>query len=245
MVRFIVLVLSLTLFAEVGSSQSISANKGSEPERVKPVVNVQDQPGTPLKISKVETKWATPDQQILELYVVVENVSDLEIRSYAWRIDKADGSPDKDGCFMYNIQSPGKILQPGDSDGRSTWRRFPLDGPTPNISLSVDFVEFGNGTWGVDKCHSAETLSGLRAGALAAKDKFAQIRHQVGRKDLINLLKQDALILEAPDGHSSVWVDAFREGVRRLFEKLRRANEEGGLPEVERVVQLPFDASGK
>ena len=152
MVRFIVLVLSLTLFAQVGSSQSNSPNKGSEPERVKPVVNVQDQPGAPLKIAKVETKWATPDQQILELYVVVENVSDVEIRSYAWRIDKADGAKDKDGCFMYDIQPPGKLLQPGDSDGRSTWRRFPVDDPTPSITLSVDFVVFGNGTWGVGIC---------------------------------------------------------------------------------------------
>lgn len=157
MVRFILLVLSLTLFTEVGSSQSVSPHKGSEPERPKPVVNVQDQPGTPLKISTVETKWATPDQQILEIYVLLENVSDLKIRSYAWRIDNADGSQSKDGCFMYSIQPPAKILQPGDSDGRSTWRRFPVDGSTASIMLSVDFVEFDNdSTWGVNFCRSVE-----------------------------------------------------------------------------------------
>ena len=38
--------------------------------------------------------------------------------------------------------------------------------------------------------------------------------------------------------------EAFRDGVRRLFEKLKRAKEEGGLLEVERVFKLPFDASG-
>lgn len=242
MVRFMLLLLSLTLFAEVGNSQSTSPNK--EPERVKPVVTVQDQPGAPLKIISVETKWATPDFQILEFYVGVENVSELEIRSYGWRLDKGDGSQEKD-CFMYNLPLPGKILKKGDSDGKSTWRKFPLENPTPSISLSVDFVEFSDGsTWGADFCRSAETLSGLRAGALAAKDKFAQVRHQVDGKGLINLLKQDALKVEAPDGHSSVWVDAFRDGVRRLFDKLRSANQEGGLPEVERVIQLPFDAAG-
>ena len=243
MVRFILLLLSLTLFADVGNSQSTSPNK--EPERVKPVVTVQDQPGAPLKIASTETKWATPDYQILEIYVRVENVSEQKISSYGWRID-TDGSQNKDGCFMYNLPSPHKILQPGDSDGKSTWRKFPVDSPTPSISLSVDFVEFadGGGTWGLDICRSAEALSGLRAGALAAKERFAQTRLQDGEQGLISLLKQDVLVLEAPAGHSTAWVEAFREGVRRLFEKLRRAKEEGGLLEVERVFKLPFDASG-
>ena len=243
MVRFILLLLSLTLFVDVGISQSTSPNK--DPERVKPVISVQDQPGTPLKISTVETKWATPDYQILEIYVGVENVGELEIRSYGWRLDKGDGSQDKDGCFMYNLPSPHKILKKGDSDGKSTWRKFALDSPTPSISLSVDFVEFSDGsTWGADFCRTAETLSGLRAGALAARERFAQTRLQDGDNGVIGLLKQDVLVLEAPVGHSTAWVEAFREGVRRLFEKLRRAREEGGLLEVERVFKLPFDASG-
>jgi len=244
MVRYIFLVLSLTLFAEVGRSQSISGNTGSE--RPKPVVNVQEQPGQPLKITAT-TKWTSaPDQQMLEIYVVVENASELEIRSYAWRLGTMDGSQNNDACLLHNRLSFVKILGPGDSDGKSTWRRIPLDSPSPNLDLSLDFVEFANGsTWGSDTCKSAERLSGLRAGVLAVKDKFAKIQNENRGKDLINLLKQDVPIIEAPDGHSSVWVDGFRDGVRSLFEKLRRANEEGGLPEVERILQLPFDGSGK
>jgi hypothetical protein len=121
MARFIFLVLSLTLFAGVGSSQSPA---GSQPDRPKPVINLQEQPGAPLKIT-VETKWATSDAQMLELYVMVENVSDLEIRSYAWRTEMRDGK-NNDGCLLHNAKSPGKFLQPGDADGKSTWRRFPL-----------------------------------------------------------------------------------------------------------------------
>jgi hypothetical protein len=242
MVRYIFLVLSLTLFAEVGHSQ-IPGNTG--PERPKPVVNVQEQPGQPLKIT-ASTKWTSaPDQQMLEIYVVVENVSDLEIRSYAWRLGKAD-SQNSDACLLHNRLSFVKILGPGDSDGKSTWRRIPLDSPSPNLDLSLDFVEFGNGSsWGGDICKSAERLSGLRAGVLAVKDKFAKIQSENRGRDLINLLKQDIAIIEVPDGHSSVWTDGFRDGVRSLFERLRRANEEGGLPEVEHVLQIPFDASVK
>lgn len=244
MVRFILLILSLTFFAEVGSAQPISANQG--PERQKPVVNIQEQPGAPLKISSALTKWATPDQQMLEIYVVVENVSETEIRSYAWRLAPPDGSENKDACFSYNIQSPGKILKPGDSDGKSTWRRIPLDSPLPNIDLSVDSAELANGTmWGLDSCRSSERLNGLRAGALAAKDIFAKIGDENRGKAILNLLKADTPNIEVPDGHSPLWADGFRDGLRQLFDKLRMANEQGGLPEVERVLQLPFDASGK
>ena len=243
MVRFIFLVLSLTVFAAVGSAQSIPANTG--PERQKPVVNIQEQPGAPLKISSAMTKWATPDQQILEIYVVVENVGEQEIRSYAWRIGTPDGSENKDACFIYNIQSPGKILKPGDSDGRSTWRRIPLDSPSLNIDLSVDSADLSNGTWGLDSCRSSDRLSGLRAGALAAKDKFTNIQDPDRGRGILNLLKAGTPVIEVPDGHSPLWAEGFRDGVRMLFEKLRMANEQGGLPEVERALQLPFDASGR
>ena len=148
MVRFIFLVLSLTLFAHAGNAQS-----NPEPERPKPVINIQEQPGTPLKISSVLTKWATPDQQSLELYVVVENVSDYEIRGYVWRVSTADGSEIKDPCFSQHSESyGGKILKPGESDGKSTWRRFPIDSPLPNLDLTMDFVVSANGTWGPDTC---------------------------------------------------------------------------------------------
>ena len=111
MLRFILLVISLALFTEVGSSQSRSTNKGSEPERPKPVVNVQDQPDTPLKISSVLTKWTRSEQKMLEIYVLVENVTDLKIVSYAWKLERTSGSQNKDDCFMYNLPSPGRILQ--------------------------------------------------------------------------------------------------------------------------------------
>jgi hypothetical protein len=60
---------------------------------------------------------------------------------------------------------------------------------------------------------------------------------------LTNLLKLETPILAAPEGHSPVWVEGFHGGVRTLFERVRKADEEGGLPEVERVLLLPFDAS--
>jgi hypothetical protein len=238
MVRCIFLVFSLTLFADSGSSQP------REPDRLKPVLSVQEPPNTPLKLT-VTTRWATPDAQSLEIHVVAENVSDLEIRTYMWCIDKKEGSKENDNCLLWSIDSGGKILRPRDSDGKSTWRRIPLDSPLHNIEISLDFVQFTNGSfWGSDTNELAEKLRGFRAGMLAVKDKITKIQNETNGRGLINLLKQDALDIETPDGHSSAWLDGFRDGVRVLFEKLRRANEEGGLPEVDRVLKMPFGAPG-
>lgn len=247
MVHYVFPVLALTLFAAVANSQSLSVSGPSQntsmAERQKPAVNVQQRTGTPLRIS-LKTKWATSDEQMLEIYAVVENVSDLEIGAYALRSSAADSTQNSGACLLHNIQSPGKILRPGNSDGKSMWRRIALDRPSSDIELSLDFVEFANGsTWGVDVCQSAERLSGLRAGALAAKDKLAKMLDQNNGKALINMLKFDAPILEAPEDHSPVWVEGFQGGVRTLFERVRKANDEGGPPEAERVLRLPFDAS--
>lgn len=248
MVRYIFLVLGLTLFAEIASSQSLAVGGRPETapaaERMKPAVNVQEQAGMPLRISSLKTKWATSDEQMLEIYTVVENVSDVAIRAYALRSGTADGVESTGACLLHSTQSPGKILRPGDSDSKSTWRRIPPDSPSSNIDLSLDFVEFANGsTWGIDACQSIEKLSGLRAGATAAKDKLAKMLGQNNDRALSNLLKLDAPILEPPEGHSAVWVESFQGGVRTLFERVKKANEEGGLPEAERVLRLPFDAS--
>jgi hypothetical protein len=232
MVRCIFLVLSLTLFADAGRSQPV------EPDRLKPVVNVQEPPNTPLKLT-VTTRWATPDAQSLEIHVVVENVSELEIRTYMWCIDKKEESENNANCLLWNTESGGKILRPRDSDGKSTWRRIPLDSPLNNIEISLDFVQFADGSfWGTDTNEFAEKLRGFRAGALAVKDKFAKIQNETDGKGLIDLLKLDTLEIEVPRDHSSAWMDGFRDGVRSRFEKLKKAYEQNGLPEVKR--QLVF-----
>jgi hypothetical protein len=220
MVRCIFLVLSLTLFADVASSQPPSA---AEPLRLKPVINVQEPPNTPLKLT-VTTRWATPDAQSLEIYVVAENLSELEIRTYMWCIDKKAGSQNNANCLLWSIETGGKIIRPGDSDGKSTWLRIPLDSPKSNIEISLDFVQFTNGSfWGTDTNEFAERLRGFRAGSLAVKNKIAKIQNETDGRGLIDLLKLDALNIEAPKDHSSAWRYGFEDGVRTVFEKLRKS----------------------
>ena len=235
MVRYVFLLLILTLSAEVGSSQSPSSPKNSEPDRLKPVINVQQPPDAPLKLT-VTTRWATPDAQSLEIFVVAENTSDFEIRTYVWCIDKKEGSRNDENCLLFSVDTGSKIIRPGESDGKSTWRRIPLDNPPISIEIALDFVQFTNGNfWGSETSELAERLRGFRAGTLAVKEKFAKTQNETG---LLEILKLDALNIEAPEGHSSAWRDGFRDGVSTFFERLQKANKEGGLPEVIRVLQM-------
>lgn len=70
------------------------------------------------------------------------------------------------GCFFNNIERAAKILQTNQSIGQSTWRPVPASDAETPVELTLDFVEFADGTgWGADSCQAAERLGGLRAGA--------------------------------------------------------------------------------
>jgi hypothetical protein len=151
------------------NTQQLPSDNGS---REKPAVKVQEMPDAPLRLS-VETKWATPDQQMLEVYFKVTNVGSRPVRAYAVRVNHGAEAQEDGGCSLNDTEKAGKILQPNQSAGRSTWRPVPLSDTQTSIDLTLDFVEFSDGsTWGVDSCQSAERLGGLRAGARAAKLRF-------------------------------------------------------------------------
>lgn len=211
--------------------------------REKPAVNVQATADAPLRIS-AETKWATSDQQMLEVYFIVKNIGRKPVRAYTVRVSHGTEMEEGDGCFLNSIERVGKILQPDHSAGRSTWRPVPLSGFQPAIDLALDFAEFTDGsTWGVDSCQSVERLSGLRAGARAAKLQFKRKLNEKGVDALLKDLYTDDPDLALPEGHSDAWKAGFRGAVSSLRERIRQANEEGGPPEIEAALQRPFDAS--
>jgi hypothetical protein len=181
---------------------------------------------------------------MLEVYFSVTNVGSRPVRAYAVRVTHGAETQDGGGCFLNNIEKAGKILQPNQSVGRSTWRPVPeSDAQTP-VDLTLDFVEFADGgVWGVDSCQSAERLAGLRTGARAAKQRFKKKLDEKGIDTLLTQLYTNDPDLAPPEGHSDAWKAGFRGAINSLRERIRRANEEGGLPEVEATLKGPFDAS--
>lgn len=246
--RQLVLAVSVALIAAVtaqsqSTEQSTQAAPSDNAVREKPAVKVQEMPDAPLRLS-VETKWATPDQQMLEVYFKVTNVGSRPVRAYAVRVSHGVEAQQDGGCSLNDTEKAGKILQPNRSAGRSTWRPVPLSDTQTSIDLTLDFVEFSDGsTWGVDSCQSAERLSGLRAGAHAAKLRFKKKLDESGIDTLLAQLYANDPDLAPPEGHSDAWKAGFRGAINTLRERVRQANVEGGLPDVEAALQRPFDAS--
>lgn len=234
--------VALSLTAAV-SAQSQSTDQSTQAVRERPAAQVQEASGAPLLLS-VQTKWATGDQQMLEVYFTAKNTGSRPVRAYAVRVSHGVEGQEGGGCFLNNIEKAGKILQPNQSVGRSTWRPVPESDPQTPIDLTLDFVEFADGTvWGSDSCQSAERLAGLREGARAARLRFKRKLDDKGIDTFVSQLYANDPDLAPPEGHSDVWKAGFRGAINSLREKVRKANEDGGLPEVEAALKRPFDAS--
>lgn len=241
--RFAVAIAVLLVAVATGRSQSVEQSLQDAPAREKPATRVQELAGAPLRLS-VETKWAAPDREMLEVYFTVTNVGSSPVRAYAVRVARGVETHEGGGCFFNNIEKAAKVLQPNQSVGRSTWRPVPAADAEIPVELTVDFVEFADGTvWGADSCQGAERLGGLRAGARAAKAHFKKKLNEKGVVALVKKLYDDDPALAPPEGHSDAWNAGFRGAVNSFRERIRQANVEGGGPEVEAALQRPFDAS--
>lgn len=239
----VLLAAACCLAAAVAAAQS---PQGYQPgaqaaEREKPAVKVREQPGAPMAV-RVETKWVDERQEGLELYLVVTNAGQRPVRAYTVRVLGTDGG--EGGCVFNSIEKRGKILQPGRARGQSTWRGIPLSEAHPEINVELDFVEFDDGgRWGVDTCQSADFLEGSRAGGRAAKREFKKKLDADGLDALLRHINAEDLSLAPPEGRSDAWKNGFSAGVHSLRERVRRADEDGGEPDVQDALRRPFDAS--
>ena len=225
------------------ADQSMQAAAPDRAAREKPAAKVQELADAPLSLS-VKTKWATPDQEMLEVYFTVTNVGSRPVRAYAVRVARGVETGEGGGCFFNNIEKAGKILQPNQSIGQSTWRPVPASDADTPVELTLDFIEFADGTvWGADGCQTAERLGGLRAGARAAKAHFKKKLAEKGIDALVKRLYVDDPALAPPEGHSDAWKAGFRGAINTYRERIRQANVEGGLPQVEDTLQRPFDTT--
>jgi hypothetical protein len=195
--------LAAVMLSLAASARAPEEGPGQTPEP--PRVLVEEQPGSPLRILSVATKWATPARTGVELYVTVENVGGKAVSAYATR-DAAAGRPDEGPqgwrmCLLISAQSPGKALRPGRSEGRSTWTGYD---PSARLRRVVDFVEFTDGsTWGEDLCGATRGLAAGRAGAREARRRLREVFEGGGADAVVESLK--AMKVSPPEGLEDEW----------------------------------------
>ena len=81
------------------SPQAAASDRGA---REKPAAQIQESADAPLSLS-VQTEWATPDREMLEVYFTVKNVGSRPVRAYAVRV--ARGVETQEGAAVSSTTS--------------------------------------------------------------------------------------------------------------------------------------------
>src|SRR5436853_7386696 len=124
-----------------------------------PLISIQPQPNAPLSLLVVKSDSATAHNPEFDLTVM--NTSDKAIRAYAIRYDTVSAQSRPGGLELTNKQGPGAILRPGRSETMDIGGGVYQADDINRIIVSVDFVEFDEGSnWVPDTYKSAERLDG-------------------------------------------------------------------------------------
>ena len=191
-------------------------------------LTVKSQPDSPVSIRTARIIFDDPHQPGFE-YTIVNN-NDKPIRAYTIRQD--------DGLTGSNLSMLNLPLQPGQSaweaSGNTTYSE-----PVQAIRLSVDFVEFTDGTaWGPDTTRSSQRLAGIRAGMSVERNRLLTIFNDDGIAKLISDLDAE-LEINPPQGNSPEWSEGFRTGTVQYRARLRRTRKQGGTPSLESILRQP------
>jgi len=193
---------------------------------------------------------------MIQIYVVVKNVSNQLVRMYVTRRGIESNTSPK-AC----LGPPGRFgrgLQPGQQAGTISWQGVSNSDPAP--AVWIDFVELSDGTrWGADECQKGERLDGERAGMRVQRDQLLKILRDKGADALMEFIKEKAEANRRaserreqpvfpdppPMGHSRNWEEAFSEGAREMVRRVVDAEHDWGADEIEHVLLRPIEPSQK
>ncbi len=194
-----------------------------------PTIVARNEPGSPLVISAERQLAKT--EQAPEIAFNVTNVTNKTITAFAIKLEVASGSRLVTEVSLHNLELSATDLPPNRSlSNFDTYEN--LSSEQHRVTLSVDYVQFSDGKrWGLDSVKSAERIAGQRAAIEIFTTRLAGIIRGTNAKDLANVLESMANI-EPPPQHSEEWNDGFRGATRSVSNRLKRANQAGGLGQV-------------
>lgn len=208
-----------------------------------PQILIEQQPDSPLRISSIY--MTSPDPFEPQYGYTITNIKDKSIRAYAIKEDirLGDGQAGTSGVDLSHLPSLKLLLQPSQSRLISADNSSKYTQPVREIILSVDFVEFSDGsTWGNDLFNSAQRLAGQRAGGKAALKRFRERLKTGGPDSLTDAIIQDDVIQSDNQVSSQDWQEGFQTGIGIVRNRLKEAKRKGGA-EVIKELERPFDAS--
>lgn len=229
------MVLALFLFSKDSTKALFASSQASRSGAQLPTITQADQGDMPLRI--VNTFVEMPNPERIVVRVMVQNQSPKEIRALAIVADAR--------IEFLNLTGKASILLP--TQIKTFDMIYTEDGRPKRINLSVDFVEFGDGTtWGADTGNSSDRLAGQREGAKTERQRLRSIFKSKERSALTNLLEGDVSDKPEASGttkHSEEWTQGYRSGVGSIRYRVRQALLTNNPKQVELEINKPYDTS--
>lgn len=222
--------LALSFLSGIGSNLTLRSGMGTVLAQA-PVITIKPQPDAPIRISLGKVVSDNPSAPAFEYSLV--NVSDKPIRAHALRID--DGLM---GSLLEIHTFPWQSRQthPG------TYGDKTFSPPLKGIEMSVDFVEFADGTtWGPDTTNAAERVAGHYAGRAAERDRLIKLLEEGGTQAVITAIEADDVQIVSQSGRSERWEHNYRIGAKYYRLGLRRTYKNEGLAAMETSLRKELD----
>lgn len=210
-----------------------------------PDIFVEKQEGSPILISSA---YAESNALKPSYGYSITNVSNKTIRAYAIQSEVFFGSENakESGVDLVHLIRQPQLLTPNESRQKTGGNRSTYSQEVNKIVLSVDYVEFDDGTsWGANYYKSDEYILGQRAGATAAIDGFRKKLQTGGFEALSKEIDQDSInfALQADESKSDRWKSGFQSGIGFIRNRVKEALNSSGKEGVEQGLQRSFDIS--
>jgi hypothetical protein len=243
-ITFMMAVSVMMLTGFYAASRISNHAQETQSKRRIPIVTVQTQLDSPLRISTTEV--TSTDPLTPGFNFTITNTSNRLIRAYAIRHDTSSdlGENSGSGLMFFHLSSIESLLKPSQAIQETHPASATYSQPVKTIILSIDFVEFDDGsTWGADTFKSADRLAGQRAGGHAAINKLRSILRAGGPAAVVRAMTTEEANASPQSGGSKEWQDGFQAGFGIVRNRLQRAQNKGGLAAVAAELDQPFDAS--
>jgi len=197
---------------------------------------VKTQTDAPLLISSPRIlSW---DGQNGEFAFELINMSSKPIRAYAIKQEIEAGGTQLSSVLFSNLDLTNHPpLQPNQSSTVFDTCQA-MSEKEQRITLSVDYVEFSDGTkWGVDSAKSADRSAGQRAAASLISKRLLKILNEGNLNDVLNAIEAGTPSIEPPAGRSEEWKEGFRLGSNSIAAYLKDAKKRGDLKQAEQKLR--------
>lgn len=201
-----------------------------------PLTEVKIQPGTPLVIS-VPTILSV-DAESPEITFKLTNVFQETIRAFVIGQNVEAGDKRVRTISIHNLDLNNSELLPNQSI--MNYDTYEILSPLQHrITLSVDYVEFANGShWGSDSNKSSETIRAQRAGARALSKRLNEILDvNNDPADVMQAIERGNANIVPPSPRSDASKEDFQNGCDAIIAHLKRLRSRGGLYEVSRELR--------